>query len=158
MIPTLPITDAGEYITRDGKLAAVEHQGVDGRWYGSIQGCFSSTWWHADGSHNAFINDDIVIFYPTTEIPNWLFGYKKLSMAAIFMYALIRKHALKTGVCRVPDSTLAEKMGLSVRQVQRLCAALRKAGLITQSQHNGQTAERVCLVPEEFQVYVSHGN
>jgi len=54
--PTIP----GLYITRKGEVANLWSQGPDGNWFGSVEGCFTFTWWKPTGEHNMFVSDDIV--------------------------------------------------------------------------------------------------
>ena len=54
------ITGPGEYLTRGGRVAAIETQGPTGTWHGHIADYYTATWWKPDGSHNMFRSDDIV--------------------------------------------------------------------------------------------------
>jgi hypothetical protein len=49
----------GVYLTRSGHVAIIDNLGADGRWYGSIPGSFTSTWWNDRGEHNTYSSDDI---------------------------------------------------------------------------------------------------
>jgi hypothetical protein len=83
-------------------------------------------------------------------LPDWLLPNKKLSTRDIFVYAVILRHQLQTGCCRVSDRTLADELGISVRTLRRSCAKLTKEATISQLQHPGQPTERCCLVTEDY--------
>lgn len=55
-----PKITPGVHIGRDGTPVVVETQGPDGKWYGSIPGFMTSTWWYPDGRHNLYRNHDLV--------------------------------------------------------------------------------------------------
>lgn len=63
-------------------------------------------------------------------VPNVLLEYKGISSSAKLLWARLSQHAGKGGICYPAQATLAQELGLSIRQIRRLTNELAKDGFI----------------------------
>lgn len=78
-------------------------------------------------------------------LPLWLCGVpiERLSLGAKLMYAVLASHCDESGVCAVPQSELADCMGICPRQAFRYLKELNEVGLIV-------TVRKGLSMPNEY--------
>lgn len=88
-------------------------------------------------------------------IPKCVALYRRLPPGARLLWGIIRTLSKRDGFSDASDATLAKRLGVSTRQIQRYCRALEARGFLETELRRGTTARRWLLLHPAFKTGVA---